>query len=84
MIIPLAQIRLTTHSVYVSMSELHIHILKYNDRGCDYELFDHSDSLLAGDYILEPLSSYAYKVTFEGESDEWRPSIINPRNSILD
>lgn len=79
MIIPLAQIRLTTHNVYVSMSEDHIHILKYNDRGCDYELFDHDDSLSAGDYILEPLSSYTYKVTFEGEEDDWTPSSIHPR-----
>lgn len=79
MIIPLAQIRLTTHSAYVSMSEDYIHIMKFSDRGCAYELFDHDDSIAAGDYILEPVNPYGYRVNIEGETDDWQPSIVNPR-----
>lgn len=81
MIIPLAHIRLTTHHAYISMSDSAIHILKYNDRGCDYGVFDQDESLMAGDYILEPLPTHQYTVEFEGEFDDWAPTILLPKSN---
>lgn len=78
MIGPLAHIRLSSHSVHVSLTEDHIHILKYNDRGCDYAIFDRTDPLSAGDYILELLPNSQLRVTIKGETDDWRPSRIWP------
>ena len=70
MINSLAQIRFPTHQVIISRSELYIHIFKYTDSSCAYEIF--SDSIAAGDYILIEPDSQHYRVTIEGDAP-WMP-----------
>jgi len=60
-------IRLPTHNVHCEVKEHKIFIFKFNDHGCDYEVFADWDQLAASDYIIEPLPQIHYRVTFPGE-----------------
>lgn len=77
MVIPIAQVRMSTHDALVSMSEDHIHVFKVSDTGCDYSVFAVDDAIYAGDYILETLPSTQYRVDIEGDVDIWVPPIVN-------
>jgi hypothetical protein len=54
-------IKTTTHSVYVKIKNDRVHCFKYNDKTCDFAVFD--DQFEASDYILEPLPTTYYRVT---------------------
>jgi hypothetical protein len=54
-------IKTTTHSVYVKTKDDRVHCFKYNDKTCDFAVFD--DQFEASDYILEPLPTTYYRVT---------------------
>lgn len=77
MIIPIAQVRMSTHEAHVSMSEEHIHVFKVGEAGCDYQVFNVEDAIYAGDYILEAINPLHYRVTVEGDEEFWMPPIVN-------
>lgn len=77
MIVPIAQVRMSTHEAHVSMSEEHIHVFKASAWGCDYCIFDSHDAILAGDHILETVPEINYRVDVEGDDDIWIPSVVN-------
>jgi len=56
-------IKFPTHLAHIQVNETSIHIFKYNDRTCDFMVFDHSEQLAAGDYIVEDLPRVYYYVT---------------------
>jgi len=56
-------IRFPTHHVHVQVKEDQIHIFKFNNHGCDFEVFTSEDSLNASDYIIEPMPQIHYQVT---------------------
>jgi hypothetical protein len=75
MITSLAQIRFPTHQVIVSRSEDYIHIFKYTDVSCAYEVF--TSSIAAGDYLLIEPPSQHYRVVIEGDV-AWMPIHCRP------
>ena len=77
MIVPIAQVRMSTHQAHVSMSEDHIHVFKASATGCDYQIFNVDDAIYAGDYILENIPELHWRVTIEGDDDIWLPPIVN-------
>jgi hypothetical protein len=77
MIVPIAQVRMSTHHAHVSMSEDHIHVFKAGETGCDYCIFAVDDAIYAGDYILESLPDQHWRVSIEGDDEEWMPPIVN-------
>lgn len=77
MIVPIAQVRMSTHQAHVSMSEDHIHVFKAGENGCDYCIFSVEDAIYAGDYILETIPELHWRVTIEGDEEEWMPTIVN-------
>jgi len=56
-------IKFPTHCCHVTVDETGIHIFKYNDKTCDFMVYQHKDSLAAGDYVLEDLPTVYYYVT---------------------
>ena len=67
-------IRFTTHSAVVTCDDSGtIHIFKYTDRQCTFDVFDTHTQFEAGDYILEPLNSDCYYVSFP---DEPNPNLV--------
>ena len=56
-------IRFPTHCCHVTVTDSGIHIFKYNDRTCDFMVYQPEDSLAAGDYVLEDLPCVYYYVT---------------------
>ena len=75
MISSIAQIRFPTHQVIISRSEDYIHIFKYADTSCAYEVF--TDSIAAGDYLLEEPDRMHYRVVIEGDT-AWMPVTCRP------
>jgi hypothetical protein len=75
MITSLAQIRFPTHQVIISRSDLYIHIFKYTDVACAYEVF--TNSIAAGDYLLIEPDSQHYRVVIEGDT-AWMPIYCRP------
>jgi hypothetical protein len=67
------QIGFPTHKASVTVDLEHIRVFKYNDRVCDFAIFDHIEQSQASDYLLEPLSDRWYKVTFPGEDPNQPP-----------
>jgi hypothetical protein len=62
-------IRINGHHSHVTVTEDHIHVFKYNNRTCDFAVFDLSlqGQEDAGNYIMDPLPTHYYCVTFPGE-----------------
>jgi hypothetical protein len=61
-------IRFSTHSAVITCDDSGtIHIFKYSERSCDFDVFDESSQFEAGDYILEPLNDLCYYVSFPDE-----------------
>lgn len=61
-------IQLPTHRCHITIDDLgHIVIFKYTDRVCDFAVFDRDKSWDASDYIVEPLPTTYYGVTFPGD-----------------
>ena len=77
MIIPIAQVRMSTHEAHVSMSEEHIHVFKASEHGCDYQVFLVEDAIYAGDYILETIPDQMWRVCIEDDEEDWMPPIVN-------
>lgn len=77
MIVPIAQVRMGTHQAHVSMSEEHIHVFKAGENGCDYDIFTVDDAIYAGDYILETIPDQHWRVSIEGDDEQWMPVIVN-------
>ena len=77
MIIPIAQVRMSTHEAHVSMSEEHIHVFKASAYGCDYTIFSVDDAIHAGDYILESVPELHWRITVDGDEEIWLPPIVN-------
>jgi hypothetical protein len=75
MISGLAQIRFPTHQVIISRSDEYIHVFKYTDRACAYEVF--TSSIEASDYLLEEPDSMQYRVVIEGD-EVWMPVTVRP------
>ena len=61
-------IRFTTHSAVVSCDDSGvIHIFKHTDSQCDWNVFDETSQWEAGDYIIAPLQTECYYVSFPDE-----------------
>jgi len=56
-------IRFPTHCCHVTVDESGIHIFKYNDKTCDFMVYEHDHQEAAGEYILEDLPTVYYYVT---------------------
>ena len=61
-----AVIKLRDYSVHIRVDEEgKIHLFKYNNRTCDFEVFDNQFD--ACEYILESLPDHYYSVRLENE-----------------
>lgn len=61
-------IRFTTHHALITVDDLGtIHVFKYSERSCDFDVFDEYTQFEAGDYILTPLDDMCYYVSFPDE-----------------
>ena len=61
-----ALIKLNGYTVHITVTEDGmIHLFKYNNRTCDFDVFD--DQFEAGEYNLEPLADHYYSVTVTNE-----------------
>lgn len=56
-----AVIKTNTHCINISIKDGRIHLFKYNNRTCDFAVFDSQEE--AGEYMLEPLPTIYYQVT---------------------
>jgi len=64
-------IQLPSHVAHIAIRDDDlIQVFKYSQRSCDFDVFTTRDSFLASDYIVEPLPSCYYRVTFPGEDVE--------------
>jgi hypothetical protein len=63
-------IRFTTHASVITVDDSGtIHIFKYNDQSCDFDVFDEDSQFEAGDYILEPVTNGHYYISFPDEAN---------------
>ena len=64
-IVPLAHVAVTgsDYNIYLSVctTTRHMHVFKYNDTGCQYEIFD--NALAANQFIEQPLPGTRSKNT---------------------
>jgi len=61
-------IKTPTHCVFITVKEDgKIHLFKYNERTCDFDVFDNQHE--ASEWILNALPTHYYRVTFPGEPD---------------
>ena len=58
-------IKTTTHCVFVKVRNDRVHCFKYNDKTCDFAVFD--NQFEATEYILEPMPDHYYSVRLENE-----------------
>ena len=64
-------IRFDSHHAHITATSEHIHVFKYNSRTCDFGVFGTSNRNKeeAGNYIVDPLPTTYYSVTFPGEDN---------------
>ena len=63
-------INFTTHHSHVTVDERgFIHVFKYTNSTCDWDMFQDNEQFAASDFILTPPKSIVYRVTFPGEED---------------
>ena len=56
-----SMIQFTTHCASIMVDHRgHIHVFKYHDRACDFDVFDDQD--LASEYVLTPPADCYYRV----------------------
>ena len=62
-------IRFESHHAHITATSKALHIFKYNSRTCDFGVFPTSrmGKEEAGNYIVDPLPTTYYSVTFPGE-----------------
>jgi hypothetical protein len=73
MITTKVHLQMPTHKCVVTVDEhATITVFKYGNTTCDMDIFYHGDSFAASDYIVEPLPSVYYGVTFP-EDPNYRP-----------
>lgn len=54
-------IKFSTHAVYIKVDESdHVHVFKYTDQQCDYEVFDNEYS--ASDFIFKNFDVFRARV----------------------
>jgi hypothetical protein len=59
-------LKFPNHNAYIRVDLAgRIHCFKYNNRTCDFAVFD--SQFDAGDYVLEPLPTVYYAVTIHEE-----------------
>ena len=62
-------IKFNTHSCSITVEEDgRIHVFKYSDRSCDFDVFWVQDE--ASDYVLTPPSDCYYRVVIHGDEPE--------------
>jgi len=67
-------IQLPSHRAHVTVDDRGvIHVFKYSDRNCDWEVFPDTDSFAASDYIVTPLPTSYMRVVVDGD-----PNTIGP------
>ena len=47
-----------------------IHVFKYGNQTCDFDVFTEEEQFEASDYILTPLATIYYRVVIHGDSPE--------------
>jgi hypothetical protein len=62
-----AHIKTANHAVSITVKEGRIHLFKYNEKTCDFAVFDECEEWAATDFILEPLPTVYYEVTVRNE-----------------
>jgi len=68
MIVTKCVIQFTTHHSCITVDDRGvITVFKYNNRNCDFDVFDSGDSIDASDYILTAPNDCHYYVTIPGE-----------------
>jgi hypothetical protein len=55
-------IKLPHHHAHINVFDDHIHVFKYNDKTCDFDVFDLDQQYEASDYITEQLPTIQYVV----------------------
>jgi hypothetical protein len=61
-------VQFRTHAVYIDHHDDNtIHIFKYDDDMCDFDVFTGDQYEQAGDYILVPLPNIIYRISVDGE-----------------
>jgi len=60
-----ALIKLNGYTVHITVREDQIHLFKYNNRTCDFAVFD--NQFEATEYILEPMPDHYYSVRVEND-----------------
>jgi hypothetical protein len=60
-------IRFPTHCCHVTVTDSSIHIFKYNDKTCDFMVYELDLQEAAGEYVLEDLPRVYYRVAVSGD-----------------
>jgi hypothetical protein len=63
-------IKFPTHQSHITVDTMgHIHVFKYSNQTCDFDVFTEEDQFAASDYILSPLPSICYRVVIHGDEE---------------
>jgi len=60
-------LRFSTHHVHIRINAGVISCFKYNNQGCQYEIF--RDQNAAADFVVELMPTVHYTVTFDGPEE---------------
>ena len=64
-------IKFPTHQSHVTVDTMgRIHVFKYGNQTCDFDVFTEEEQFEASDYILTPLATIYYRVVIHGDSPE--------------
>lgn len=55
------------HKAHVTVKQDRIHVFKFSAQCCDFAVFTVEEQLEASEYIMDPLPSVYYRVSFPGE-----------------
>ena len=63
-----SMIQFTTHTVSITVDHRgHIHVFKYSERSCDFDVFEDQDA--ASDFVLSAPADCYYRVIVNGDDD---------------
>jgi hypothetical protein len=57
------------HRASVTVKEDSIHVFKFSAQTCDFYVFDTTEQMEASEYIMTPLPTIQYRVTFPGDPE---------------
>lgn len=60
-------LRFSTHHVHIRVSDGVISCFKYNNQGCQYEIFTNQND--ASDFVVELMPTVQYTVTFDNDQE---------------